>query len=765
MKRKIVIAPYEAHRLLFNSFRKDNPFCDIKFITVDDLVSGLTFSYSLEAIKFVIKKLNVDYDKAISIVKVLALLPEDKVDGYDSLFSLKEELIHNKLFTSNKLFNYELKNSDIEVFYYSKNNPYLKKYLKDYEVIYHHEEVQKPNYKVFANNDDELIYVYNKIEELLISGVPSNKIFVYGLTDEDKAIVDRLNYNYDFNLNGAFKKHFIDLPLIKDLIANFDGLLDKIISSLDKNDENYDDIATFFKDYYVDSISLDLQKEIYLEASRRLVYKTDLFKEAVKVLSKPIIGDDEYLFILNYAQGIIPVLEKDDDFIDDLDKLKLNIPTSEENNVATNEEFCLYLSSKGNITLCYPKKNYANKLMVSPLATRLDQKEDFNISFNSIYSYKEARLEYANLLDIKRKFIYEHPLLNSYASQLFIPYNEYDSSFNGVAHFFPLNVISLSYSSLSSYIRCAYKYYLDYVLQVDKTESNFNMNFGKFSHALLAKVDENSSFDELYDECYQEYEKEFTSRDKIFLKRLKDDLHKTFDFVKEYESHIENGSFIREKKFEVKVCPNIALSGVIDKVIYSGPDQRYVSILDYKSGSETFKEKDVEFGFSLQLPIYSYIFSKHPTFRNNQLIALFIEKILAQDANKFLSDDKYRANLKVFGEYLKDQNALYSLDTSIPPGSASEYFKYLCNVDIDKYPGKQEGHLHENFFFQDLVDESERHLLNVGYSILNNEFNINPKIYKGNNVSCKFCSYRDICFRNLKHFVVLKGEEEDEDGD
>ncbi len=765
MKRKIVIAPYEAHRILFSSFRKDDLFNDTKFITLDDLVTGLTYSYSLDAVKFIVKRLNLPLNVALSYLKVLSLLPDKRVIGYDELFNLKDELIEKKLFIKNELFSYELSNADIEVYYYSVKNPYLKKFLNGYEVTYHEDEVQKLNYKIFDSNDEQLIYVYNKIEQLLTSGVEAKKIFIYGLSDDDKAIIDRLNNNYNFNLNGAYKKHLIDLPFVKESISSFDGDLDKAILSVDKDDKNYDDLVSFFKDYFIEGISLPLQKEVYIEAANKTVYKTDYYKEAIKVISKPIIAEDEYLFIVNYAQGMIPVLEKDDDFIDDYDKEKLAIPTSGENNVATNEELALYLSSKGHITLCYPKKNYSNKLMPSPLAIRLKQVADYDTSLSAIYSFKEARLEYANLLDIKRKFIYEHPLLESYASKLMIPYQEYNSSFNGVNHYFALNTISLSYSSLSSYIHCGYKYYLDYVLRLDELETNFNMTFGSFSHDILSHIDSNQTFEEIYEQSYSKYENQFTSRDKIFLRKLKDDLHKTFDFIKEYESHIENGTFLREEGFEVRVSDNIKLTGFIDKLIYSGPDNNFVSILDYKSGSETFKEDDVEFGLSLQLPIYSYIFSKHPHFKDKELIAIFIEKILAEDANKFVSDDKYKAGLKIHGEYLKNKDALNSLDTSLDINQSSPYFKFLVNSDIDKYPAKPAKHLHDQEFFDSLVDASEKFLLDVGYNVLANNFPINPKIYKGNNISCKYCSYRDICFRNNKQFVVFSSDEEDEDGD
>ena len=39
---------------------------------------------------------------------------------------------------------------------------------------------------------------------------------------------------------------------------------------------------------------------------------------------------------------------------------------------------------------------------------------------------------------------------------------------------------------------------------------------------------------------------------------------------------------------------------------------------------------------------------------------------------------------------------------------------------------------------------------------------INPKIVNGNNVSCKYCKFNDICYHSYKDSVIISGGEEDE---
>ena len=47
-------------------------------------------------------------------------------------------------------------------------------------------------------------------------------------------------------------------------------------------------------------------------------------------------------------------------------------------------------------------------------------------------------------------------------------------------------------------------------------------------------------------------------------------------------------------------------------------------------------------------------------------------------------------------------------------------------------------------------------------NILEADFSINPKVIDGENVSCKFCEYRDICFRRENDIVYINRNEEEE---
>ena len=47
-------------------------------------------------------------------------------------------------------------------------------------------------------------------------------------------------------------------------------------------------------------------------------------------------------------------------------------------------------------------------------------------------------------------------------------------------------------------------------------------------------------------------------------------------------------------------------------------------------------------------------------------------------------------------------------------------------------------------------------------TILDNDFKIDPKITGGKNVSCQYCPFKDICYYDHRHLIVLDNDEEEE---
>ena len=61
----------------------------------------------------------------------------------------------------------------------------------------------------------------------------------------------------------------------------------------------------------------------------------------------------------------------------------------------------------------------------------------------------------------------------------------------------------------------------------------------------------------------------------------------------------------------------------------------------------------------------------------------------------------------------------------------------------------------------DMLDNTDKLIDKAIDNILEADFEINPKVINGENVSCSFCEYRDICYLREKDKVYINKESED----
>ena len=59
-----------------------------------------------------------------------------------------------------------------------------------------------------------------------------------------------------------------------------------------------------------------------------------------------------------------------------------------------------------------------------------------------------------------------------------------------------------------------------------------------------------------------------------------------------------------------------------------------------------------------------------------------------------------------------------------------------------------------------LVKYTQKHISDKPDDILNSNFDINPKVYAGKNISCEFCNFKDLCFMKEKDQKYLEKVED-----
>lgn len=207
---------------------------------------------------------------------------------------------------------------------------------------------------------------------------------------------------------------------------------------------------------------------------------------------------------------------------------------------------------------------------------------------------------------------YEHVISKESAEQLFL--KEEDGE----------RFVSGSISSIESWFRCPYRYFLASGLYVRKpqTPDLSADSVGTWQHAAMEKAvydasgepdpDYASKLDEEkirelispYFDALRIANPNDTVRISLSEERMVASLKKAVSFLAEYEKSTTFIPYETEKNFRrFPVSPNVRINGTIDRVS-KDPRNHMIAILDYKSSSKTLSPASVKAGQQLQLLTY-----------------------------------------------------------------------------------------------------------------------------------------------------------------
>ena len=219
------------------------------------------------------------------------------------------------------------------------------------------------------------------------------------------------------------------------------------------------------------------------------------------------------------------------------------------------------------------------------------------------------------------------------------------------------------------------------------------------------------------------------------IKSLKEPILKAIDNINSFknESRFDFKSEIEDLYYQID--DNAILKGRIDLLI---EDDTSFALVDYKTGQESFDNKIIKYGRSLQLPIY-YLLSKSSSALNNKnVFGLYINHVL--DKKYYEGDYSY---LKFDG---------ISIDKD----------KYISSIE-EKYISTPNKNLQTQDDFVSLIDEVKNKINEAVIKIRDGSFDINPKNVSNKEV-CKYCTFKDICFIKKDEVLKINAKDGDENG-
>ena len=607
----------------------------------------------------------------------------------------------------------------------------------------------------FKYQKDELEFIASDISKNHIKHL--NDVYLVNIGSEYLLELKRIFKLYNIPINIDNKKSIYSTKVVQDFINNIKETKD-INNSLDK--VNNQDIKNVIIDI-INKFEIEILDDIYINIIenelKRVRITNKILDNAINCIDiNDMYLKDKYYYILNFNQGVLPRIFKDDDFISDKDKIKLGLNTSLDKYLVNKTKVINIIRNFKNITITYKLKDNQKEYIKSPLIDELHLNviNDINTSYN--YSNKMNKLNLSIMLDNYIKYNEVNGNLNDlYSTYKDINYLSYNNSFNKVDYNllkrYLNNKINISYSSMNNYFHCEFKYYINNILKLDIFEDTFQTLIGNLFHYCLSKMYEDSFdlkstyYDYLKDKCLKPSEE-------FFINKLYSNLENIIENIKIQDRHSKFNEVLTEKNITIDKSSDIEIkfTGFIDKIkILKEEDITYVSIIDYKTGNVDTSLSNINDGLNMQLPVYLYLIKKEDN--NVKVSGFYLQKLLNNvtlDSEE--KDEETSKNLKLIGYTIDDKDIISKFDDT-----------FINSDVISSMRVKQDGDFYSSAKIiseekiNKIVDIVDNHINEVIDSISDGEFKINPKIINNELIGCRYCKYKDICYLKEKDIVKL----------
>ena len=752
----LLVVPNDIKEDIILEVTEEKPLVNIKYISLENLRRSF-FEYDEKAIYYLMKHYNLKYEVALIYLDNMLYLKKKSYDSekLNNLLKLKVEvknLIKTRKinFDNVVVYGYDLSNFDLELLKGKKITMVKDKGSYIHNCVYE-----------FKTINEEVEFVFDKIAELIKQGIGINKIKLMGVTNSYYSILKRMGYFYNIPISIPN-----DINLYQTTIGKYfiDNLSDTVIDEIKEKFTNQDIINKVI-DIYNKYIEYDINdiKDLIIYDLKHTKIKNKELKNSVKLISfDSKVSDDDYVFILGFNYGSIPVIYKDEDFFNDEEKKLLGLFTSQELNKLEKMKIIDKINSIKNLYITYKLQDNKEKYLISNLNEELNLKiiKDYKSSFNHSDLYNQIVL--SNSLDKLIKYgVKDENLV--YLNNYDLNYRKYDNKYNKIENEDLLKYLNdnllLSYSSIDNYYKCSFRYYLNNILKVNKFEETYQTVLGSLFHYVLSKAfTDDFDFEKEYQTFLDNQKYQFNNKEIFFIEKLKNELKFIIDTIKKQYQNLNLNQALYEQKIFIDKSTSIKVTfmGIIDKILYKEEDnQTILCIIDYKTGNPILDIDNTKYGLEMQLPIYLYL-SKELKFKNIKIAGFYLQKILNNEINKDNNHSYLELkenNLKLQGYTNEDLNILEKFDKTYENSQVIKSLKTTSN-----------GFSHYSKMINDeeigkLIETVDEKINFARDNILNGSFDINPKRLDGENIGCLYCPFIDICYRQEKDIVDIGGDD------
>ena len=771
LDNSIIICENNYKKKLLKRLTDQKLFLNIKFYSKKEFFKKYIFDYDEKTLFYLVNNYDLKVDIAKEKINALYYIDINKDYSFPKLIELrklKQELIDNNLLIFDEGFKTFINNKKVFVLGYDFIEKYEENIFNDLNASVLKEETDYGLSSVieFDTLEKEVIYVAKEICKLLISGVDINKIKIANVDKEYFNTIIRIFGLYNIPVKVDYDNNLFANWIAQIFLKSYNADITKSVESIKKYDSKIvNKIINICNKYSFVSDYNDVKNLIIEEIKNTKINNFNL-KNYVDVVSyNEPFSEDEYVFLMNFNTGMIPKVIKDENYITDNVKLEIEAKSTKEYNKEVKKYTISKIKSIKNLIITYKLKS--NKLEYYPSCLIEDLSLNTikgNIDINQSYSIKLDQIEYAKKLDnyIKYNQIDEDFYIYgaSYPNILYQTYdNKYKKIDKNLLKEYLNNKLVLSYSSLNNYNKCPFRYYLTNILKVDKYEETFETFIGSLFHDVLEKCFINElNVEEEINNYVKKNKKEITLKERFFINKITKDIKFVIEVLKKQReyTHLDKAMYESEIRIDKSFKDmQVEFIGFIDKILYKENDKNtLVSIIDYKTGSIDIELKYTLYGLSLQLPIYLYLVKKANLFNKPKFLGFYLQYILdkdiVKDNNKKYLEQK-EDNLKLMGYSLNDPLLLEKFDETYENSKLVRGLKTKSNGDFSGYSKVLSEKQIDNLISltEDNIDDAIDNICAANFDILP------KKIGYTNDVGCKYCKFKDICFKKESDNLIL----------
>ena len=782
----IIITPNNLKKTLLARL-SNNDLTNTKVITISELRQKFYFNYDEQAIYYLMTK----YGYVIDVAKMyLSRIYEVEEESFDNpkiqkIIDLKKELIENNLLIYSPNFIEYLKNKTILFFECQNLDKLDERMLKEIslicetKIINEEKETYKHNYIYEFNTiEDEVVYVANEICNLVKKGITFNQIKLCGAKGEYLSIIKRIFSWYHIPI--SFQDNYLySTSIVKDFLEHIDETGESALKYLEENYsltnpktlELYNKIIKILNKYAWTNSYLKI-KNFLEDEFKNTTIDTIHYQEEIEIIDSLEVGKiNDYIFLLGFNQGDIPKTYKDESYFNDTLKQKLGLETTNELNQRTYQKWLYQIKTTKNLIITTKLTSSLGVHYLSSLNDELQLEiKRPNLKYN--YSNLHNKLLLGEKIDTFIKYgEKETDLELLHSNYKNFSYREYNNDYKSInkdkLKEYLNNKLVLSYSSMNAYYQCSFRYYLSNILKLNIFEETFYTILGNLFHyilsiALTKEIDLSKEYHDYLEKCNYK----FNSRELFFLNNLKKELEFVINTIKKQNEVNSLNQTYFEEKIEIDKSKDdftVIFKGFVDKMM-TNENEDTIAIVDYKTGNPDLNLNNIIYGLDLQLPVYVYLTRKK--FPNSEIAGFYLQKILNNEISKdykhtyeALKEDKIKlqgysnSNISILEKFDASYNESKMIKGMRTTSKGLGTKKVLRSDQINTLETITENKIDE------AIDK-----------ILNAEFQINPKRIGMNNLGCKYCSFKDICFFSEKNIINLKeyknmeflgGEEDD----